>query len=1733
MSAEDKTTHDANHAASWPVPFAQRTRITPSPYSKSALSLEKKTCSLQHMLNMIDVDVTVKYTAKTGTGDEPNLPFIKDRPSNMKQRSLAYVSHLENTMSAQQVENMMKARFSELKLPSLRDDEASTKLTVRLREARVPEVENAEEHTIDESGQKNLNQQDKDCMLWKSRTTTEHMSGNMLLPTEKTGILYNDNGSPIEGELNTECWIVNNSVMVGIGKCGRFLSRLILVSPQCNTLSPLKKLLNLRFLSIKNAKYLESKALVRAVPRVRSRNFGNGMLVEVDFTGCGNNIEDQGMSMLLKHHRSMSKVVVPHTGISDGTGESLGAYCQKLQVVNFAHTNITSRGIQLMMMGCPKVYDINVCACDSMTARGALVIITPDETRTFSNKLVSLNFARTQFRNTCCYWLCKGYPSLKFLDISDCQDTSDAGVIELSRGCRKIEHLAIKNLPNLTPIGVRSCFQNLAKLKYIDVSGNRRLNDRCFIVSSKERDLNGFDMSNMAAITDVGLNAMCTIRSLTNITVASDKQATSHVTDKMQRQLASHCPLLKSVNYSGVIWLSDLGILALVNNCQKLEMLSIVMADKSVKGGVGFLFHERGPSDQSFEGCLKHPALKTLKFENSSRLQLRSKTLFDFAQSNSCLEHVSFAGCINISSKSYVHLMARLLPEVKSCDVSRCSHITLNDTTKIISSRCYYGFSKTGTNGFVSLHPRFAVQDAYVRQKNRQRHACIHISRYFRGYVDRKQFVYIRSCAIIIQCMIRMHQAWTRRMEKFEEYKRKRALQFVQNLQSRNLRICYQSWLQELEVAKAKKLAKAKAFARMWLLKYVRVCMGHWHEYVHLQFRLRRLMKRVLHQKMYMYFNLFEAQVCYSINDRKYPFARKIQQLVRTFLAKRAVKRIKHRNAKRMILERWSWRESTLTMIQKWWRGCLCRLHFDIFLGNHNQIENYSQFTLPKQHLKIRRTVKILCDKRLKFVQETIRLARLERDAHLEQAAKYERLLYMLLTKTEVLRQLMRSSRNVFEVPLPVRLGNRLEWVAKIAYLVGHGDISFDGEILGFSLLDSEKWSPKINHMYETPDRSFALIDKALRVMGEKRTEKNLLNMVYQRSFKVMMDEKISLEIALKAHKKKISVLNTRIDEFSYWQKMLNISIRRYYAGSSMFFSPHLIEQWRLYDHSSEAHDLANAHAIKIQSAVRLKLARNRLNALKYTSRGIKTFEYMTRRIVLRQFVERSISTGMNLIFHRAIEKIVEERRLRQRKEKAEAKTIVHAIITESIARAHTSLLEFYEREDARYRLSVMESVAFRLQSCWRGRAERAKLFEANRRSKGSSKPVDCGWEHTVLIKPDGTVFSTGLGDAKCIYWKRNELTLSMTSIPKLNVMAFKVTSVACGANHTLFHLSNLSVLAAGSNSKGQLGLGRSERCTVKIGDSISSPESVPLQDNLLAAKIYAGAVHSMILTTEGSVFTFGYNGRGQLGIGSSLDDVDYPSKVVDLGPKNPSNSSRWLSALLVQAGRKPAKVRGEKRAAAGALGDQHSGILTDDGKIYMWGSAERGRLGFGETQGLSVVFRPKLVESLAKYDIIQLSCGRSHSVAVTDFMEVFVWGDGVLAPLGFAERKIQWVPRELKSLIGAEVVKVECGEAHSIALTSAGRVMTWGVGKYGRCGMDEGDEQDIIKPRVVDSLLGKRIIHIAAGRDFSFCVDSEGAYYSFGHGYYGTLGSGLNSDEHVAKEIDVQDWVQYSQKLC
>ena len=111
------------------------------------------------------------------------------------------------------------------------------------------------------------------------------------------------------------------------------------------------------------------------------------------------------------------------------------------------------------------------------------------------------------------------------------------------------------------------------------------------------------------------------------------------------------------------------------------------------------------------------------------------------------------------------------------------------------------------------------------------------------------------------------------------------------------------------------------------------------------------------------------------------------------------------------------------------------------------------------------------------------------------------------------------------------------------------------------------------------------------------------------------------------------------------------------------------------------------------------------------------------------------------------------------------------------------------------YRLGGMEQVAARLQSNWRGRRERARMFEENRKNIGSPQPISCGWESTILVRPDGLVYTCGVGNACGVYWKRPNINLMLTSIPKLNVMAFKVSMVAAGGSVRKVLLHSIIIL--------------------------------------------------------------------------------------------------------------------------------------------------------------------------------------------------------------------------------------------------------------------------------------------------------------------------------------------------
>jgi alpha-tubulin suppressor-like RCC1 family protein len=86
--------------------------------------------------------------------------------------------------------------------------------------------------------------------------------------------------------------------------------------------------------------------------------------------------------------------------------------------------------------------------------------------------------------------------------------------------------------------------------------------------------------------------------------------------------------------------------------------------------------------------------------------------------------------------------------------------------------------------------------------------------------------------------------------------------------------------------------------------------------------------------------------------------------------------------------------------------------------------------------------------------------------------------------------------------------------------------------------------------------------------------------------------------------------------------------------------------------------------------------------------------------------------------------------------------------------------------------------------------------------------------------------------------------------------------------------------------------------------------------------------------------------------------------------------------------------------------------------------------------------------------------------------------------------------PTEIIGLANAKVFKVAAGESHSAAITSNGKLYTWGNGVYGRLGT--GFDTNELKPKLVEDLT-KSVISVSCGTFHTVVLSTDGKMFTFG----------------------------------
>jgi alpha-tubulin suppressor-like RCC1 family protein len=315
------------------------------------------------------------------------------------------------------------------------------------------------------------------------------------------------------------------------------------------------------------------------------------------------------------------------------------------------------------------------------------------------------------------------------------------------------------------------------------------------------------------------------------------------------------------------------------------------------------------------------------------------------------------------------------------------------------------------------------------------------------------------------------------------------------------------------------------------------------------------------------------------------------------------------------------------------------------------------------------------------------------------------------------------------------------------------------------------------------------------------------------------------------------------------------------------------------------------------------------------------------------------------------------------------------------------------------------------------------------------------GFNHVVAVRRNGTAWAWGCGGQGRLGSGTNTNTSSPVSV----LGGFTDwCQVSAGESHSLAVRRDGTAWAWGSGGSGRLGDGT----TV----AKSSPVSV-LGNFTDWCQVSAGCAHSLGVRTNGTIWSWGINGIGGLGDGTTVNKSS-PVSVV-------GGFTDWCQ---VSAGR------------------AHSLAVRRNGTAWAWGPGSTGQLGDGTT-----VNKSSPVSVLGGFtDWCQVSAGTSldHSLGLRTDGTIWSWGCNSSSQLGDGTTVNKSSP---VSVLGGftDWCRVSAGGQHSLAVRRNGTAWAWGNGTCGRLGL---------------GYLGQRAVPVQVfGNYTNWCQVSAGEQHSLG----------------------------------
>lgn len=329
------------------------------------------------------------------------------------------------------------------------------------------------------------------------------------------------------------------------------------------------------------------------------------------------------------------------------------------------------------------------------------------------------------------------------------------------------------------------------------------------------------------------------------------------------------------------------------------------------------------------------------------------------------------------------------------------------------------------------------------------------------------------------------------------------------------------------------------------------------------------------------------------------------------------------------------------------------------------------------------------------------------------------------------------------------------------------------------------------------------------------------------------------------------------------------------------------------------------------------------------------------------------------------------------------------------------------------------------------------------------SQTIACGERHSISVCANGYVQGWGLN------FSGGSGINSPVAVSNLS----NIIAVAAGDGNSIALKNDGTVWTWGINENGELG----------TGSTMWSESSASMVPNLTGIiQISSGARHLLALKDDGTIWSWGYNYNGELGIGSNTNS-DIPVQVQGITNAISISAKGFLSMALLS-----------------------------DGTLRSWGKNDYGALGAGIPNNSNIP-----VNVLSLTNVVSIHCGAGFAIAVLSDSTKWAWGYNAEGQLGNGTTTGLYIPTEIPALF--DIQSFNMGWYNSFGVKSDGSIWAWGHNGYGSIGNGTANSTNSSPVEIVGLA---NIISIGGGSRHTLFQSDNDSFYAAGQNEEGQLGN-------------------------